>query len=199
MTRWKYILVVVVLVSRLAELSLCYVWDISDWCWYLFTVDWLVLLFVALLSLFRLRWRELAILSLVLVVTAAPAFRVGEEPIAWLQEGVFRLYALYRIRSVPLDQFLSTCKLVDYAAGDGSKGKVGECDGFRSTMWFRPCVIYDPTGQFALPPERRTRAWRSTVEFDLSAGRFLAVNDHDDARIFGNFYFVLIPHEAEDG
>lgn len=198
MTRWKYRLVAVVLVSRLVELSLYYVSEISDGSWYLFTGGWFVMLLLALRSLFRLRWRELVIYSLVLVVTASPTFRIGDEPIAGLQEGAARLYALYRIRSVPLDQFLSTCKLIDYTESDGSKGKVGECHGFRSTVWFRPSVIYDPTGQFALPPKSRTRAWRWAV-WDLSAGAFLAANDHDDAHIFGNFYFVLIPHEAEDG
>jgi hypothetical protein len=86
MTRAKYLLVMVVLMSRIAALSLCYVSDISDWCWYLFVGCWFVLLFLALWSLIRLRWRELVTLSLILAITAAPAFRVGEEPIARLQE-----------------------------------------------------------------------------------------------------------------
>ena len=79
MTRWKYLLVAVVLVSRLVALSLCYVSDISDWCWYLFTGGWFVLLFLTMWSLLRLRWRELAIFALALVVTASPAFRVGKS------------------------------------------------------------------------------------------------------------------------
>ena len=165
MTRWKYGLAVVVLVSRLAALLLCYVSEISDWCWNLFVGGWFVLLFVALWSLVRFGWRELAIFSLVLVITAAPAFRVGEEPIARLQDGVFRLYALYRIRSVPLDQFLSKCKLIDYVDDAGTNQQVGQCDdGLRSIPWLLTTVIYDPSGQFALPEYRRTITWRLAVQ-----------------------------------
>jgi hypothetical protein len=60
-------------------------------------------------------------------------------------------------------------------------------------------VIYDSAGQLALPAKRRSHAWQSIVSWHLSAGAFLAYADHDDAYLSTNFYFVLVPLEAEDG
>jgi len=200
MNRWKYGLAVVVLVSRLAGLSLCYVSDISDWCWYLFVGGWFVLFFIALWDLFRLRWRDVLIFCLVLGVTAAPAFRVGEGSIARLQEGVFRLYAKYRIQSAPLDQFLRKCSIFTYVQDDGTQGRVGFCNRFLgSTMWKFPCVIYDPAGKFARSEQDRGDAWERAVRQNMPAGPFLAYHDHDGAHLVGDFYFALVPVEELEG
>lgn len=198
MTWWKRVLVAVALVSWLAKLSLFYVSDIADWFWYLSLCCWFLLLVLAGAALLRRRLGELAILSLTLAITFLPALNIGAKPVEWFQERAFRVYALYRIRAVPLEEFLSSCKLIDYIEDDGAKRRVGQCDlGFRSTMWFRMSVIYDPTGQFGLPAKSRTRAWRWAV-WDLNPGQFL-IRTNEGSHLSGDFYFVLIGIEHESG
>jgi hypothetical protein len=202
MKYWKYLLVFVVLVSRLVELSLYEISDVSDWCWYLFTGGWFVLFFLTLWVLVRLRWRELAIFSVVLVATALPALNYGAEPISRFQDEVFRLYTLHRIRAVPLEEFLSKCKLIDYVDDDGARQQVGQCDeGLHSTPWFFLSLIYDPSGQFALPGYRRTTAWRLALQGRAKSGARLAAGldlgselaESEAGRpLVGNFYYVKI-------
>jgi hypothetical protein len=202
MKRWKYLLVVVVLVSRFVELLLYEVSDVSDWCWYLFTGGWFVLLFLTLWALFRIRWRELAVFSLVLVTTALSAINIGIEPIIRVQDEVFRIYALYRIRAVPLEQFLSKCKLNDYVDDDGNRQQVGRCrEGFRVTPWFYLDVIYDPSGQLALPGYLRTITWRLAVQGRTGSGSRLPSGSNLGAEIarsdagrhlVGSFYYLKI-------
>lgn len=202
MAHRKYLTVAIVLGSRLTELTLFKVSDISDWCWYLFTGGWFVLLFLTLWGLFRLRWRELAIFSVVLVATALPAFNYGVESISRFQDEVFRLYALTRIRAVPTEEFLSKCTLIDYLDDDGARQRVGECDqGLRSTPWFSLVLVYDPSGQFALPGYRRTTTWRLAVQGRAGSGARLATGLNfgpelagSDAgqHLAGSFYYIKI-------
>jgi hypothetical protein len=112
--RWTYHLIVIVLVSRIVQLLLYETSDISNWCWYLFTYGWFVLLFFALWNLVRFRWRQFLIASPVLVATALPAINIGIEYIQPIQDGILRFYAVHLIRSKPREAFLSKCKLIDY-------------------------------------------------------------------------------------
>lgn len=193
MTRWKYLLVIVALVSWLAGQLLADVSRYVDWpLLYVSGLGWLALLLLNLSALVRHRWYELTIFSLTLVVIILPGFGVT-QPAAWLQAAGFRIYAS------PLEEYLATCRLFDFFDDDGIKQQFGQCPSVPQTFNSRIGVIYDTTGQFALPPERRTRAWKSAISWHLSAGSFLAEENHDEPHIFGNFYSVLIPLEKEDG
>jgi hypothetical protein len=194
--RWRYLLVVAVWASWLGVHLLNYVSKIAEWPVAVLKICWLALLFLALAAPFFRRWRELAISSLTLFF-AFRAFALTSmvpEPVVLpnlrLQQTGFRLYASHLIRSTPLDQFLSACNLVDYIEEDGAKRQVGECSkGFRSTVWFRILVIYDPSGQLGRPEVQRTSAWKLAVSH-LPTGRYLA--DTDDAvHLVGEFYQFL--------
>jgi hypothetical protein len=190
-----------VLVSRLTQLSLYDVSDISDWCWYAFAGGWFVLLFLSLWVLIRLRWRAVAIFSLVLAATFPPALNVGAEPISQFQDEIFRLYAVHRIRAVSPEEFLSQCKLIDYVDDDGARQQVGQCDQIgRGTFWHYFTVIYDPAGQFALPGYRRTTTWRLAVQGwtgsgsrgpNLHPGSFIASTNRGQ-HLVGNFYSLKV-------
>jgi hypothetical protein len=205
--RWRYLLVVVALASWLAMHLLNYVSDIAYWFVDLFKVSWLALFLLALAALFRRRWRELAISGLTLSVTfvAFVGVLLGPEeagvlPNRWLQETGFRVYASHLIRTTPLEEFLSRCKLVDYVEENGARQQVGGCyDGLRSTVWFRIIVIYDPSGQIAWPAIQRTLAWRLAV-LHLPDGRPF-VHDDDVRHLVGNFYWFLdsSPDPGDDG
>ena len=169
--RWTYHLIVIVLVSRIVQLLLYETSDISDWCWYLFTYGWFVLLFFALLNLVRFRWRQFLIASPVLVATALPAINIGIGYIQPIQDGIVRL-SVHLIRSEPREAFLARCKLIDYVDDAGARQQIGRCDqGFRSTPWYDISVIYDTSGEFALPGYRRTTTWRLAVKGFTGEGK----------------------------
>jgi hypothetical protein len=194
--RWRYLLVVAVWASWLGMHLLNYVSKAADWPIALLKACWLALLFLALAAPFSRRWRELAIycLTLFFAFRAFALTSMVPEPVVlpnlWLQEAGFHLYASHLIRSTPLDQFLSACKLVDYIEEDGLKRQVGECSKrFRSTVWFRILVIYDPSGQLGWPEVQRTSAWKLAVSH-LPTGRYLA-DTEDAVHVVGEFYQFL--------
>lgn len=197
--RWRYFLAVVVLGSWLAVHLLNFVSGVVDWLVDLFKVCWLALFLLAAAAPFRRKWRELAILCLTLFITFSGFVGVflgpekgGLLPNRWLQETGFRIYASLLVRSTPLEEFLSRCKLVDYLEEDGAKQRVGECDdGLRATLWFRVTVIYDPSGQITWPAIQRTLAWRLAV-LKLPTGAFFV---HDDVanHLVGGFNWILAP------
>lgn len=200
--RWTYRLLGVVLVSRIVQLLLYETSDISDWFWYLFTFGWFVLLFLALWALVRFKWHQFLIALPVLVATALPAVNIGMEYIQPIQDSVFRLYALHLIRSERLESFLSKCKLIDYVDDAGVRQRVGQCDqGLRSTPWFFLVLVYDPSGQFALPGYRRTTTWRLAVQGRAGSGARLTTGldfgpelaGSDPGRhLAGSFYYIKI-------
>jgi hypothetical protein len=200
--RWRYLLVsllvVIALASWLALHLLNYVSNIADRLADLFKVCWLALFFLALAALFKRKWRDLAIFfpvlfftfSAFLTVYLSPPEKGGLMPNRWLQEAGFRVYALHLIRSTPIEEFLSRCKLVEYLEEDGTKQRVGECvKGLRSAFWFRIVVIYDSSGQAAVPAIERTPAWRLAVLHSPNVPSDVA--EH----LVGNFYWVLASPE----
>jgi len=197
--RWRYLLAALTLASWLAMHLLNYVSGIADWLVDPFKVCWLALFFLALAAPFHTRWRNLASCCLTLFITFS-AFvgvllgpeRGGLLPNNRLQADGFRIYASHLIRSTPLEEFLSKCKLVDYLEEDGTRGQVGECNkNLRSTLWFAIIVIYDPSGQLSWPPIQRTLAWRLAV-LHLLNGKFFV---HEDvaSHLAGSFYWMRIP------
>lgn len=140
----------------------------------------------------RGRWREFSIVSLPLVVTTIPGFGVT-MPADWLKAVGFRIYAS------PIELYLSKCRLYDFVEDDGTKQRIGQCHSVSQTFDERVTVVYDTTGQFVLPLERRTSAWQAAVSQHLSAGLFLARKNDGWSHIFGNFYAVSVPLSREDG
>ena len=204
--RWKGLLVVMTLASWLAMHLLNYVSRIAVWPVGLFKACWLALFALALAAVFRRRWRNLAIACLVLFNTfsAFALVLLVPEPVVfpsrWLQETGFHIYASHLIRSAPLDEFLSNCKLVEYTGEDNTRRKIGECNkGLRSTVWFRLLVIYDPSGQSAWPAVRRTLAWRLAVLHLPEGSSF--VHEDDVLPLVGDFYWFLdsSPDRGDDG
>jgi hypothetical protein len=197
-SRRRFALVGIVLASWVAMHVLNLVSAIADWPALVFRVCWTALLLLALTAPFLRRWRELAIFGATLLFTFSTFFLVSEmaEPVVlpnrWLQETGFRIYASRLIQSVPLDEFLSSCKLVDYSEDADTKQQVGECsNGLRTTPWFNVVMIYDPSGQLSLPAIQRTLAWRLAV-LHLPAGRYF-VDYGASTHLFGNFYLILAP------
>jgi hypothetical protein len=193
MSRLKYLLVVIALVSWVAVQSLCFISRYADWpLLYISGSCWLALVVFALWAVLGRRWRELAVFLSTAIIIALPGLGVPQLA-DWIQQAGFRLYAS------PLESYLSGCKLFDFIDDDGSKQQVGQCRSIPQAFNSRLTVIYDTTGQFALPVERRTRAWKWTVSWHLSPGAFFADRNHDDAHIFGNFYSVLTTLNQEEG
>ena len=204
--RWRVLLAIVVLANWTAIHLLNYVSDIGDWPFDLFKAFWLALFSLALIAPFLGRWREFATYCLMLFITFG-AFTVAlfapergwVLPNRWLQETGFHIYASHLIRSVPHQEFLSGCKLVDYIEEDGSRRQVGECDdGLRSTLWFQIAVIHDPSGQIALPAIQRTLEWRLAV-LHLPNGRFFVHDDKVAKHLDGSFYWMLAPPDLTGG
>jgi len=194
---WKWSLpglVIVALLSWMADHLLATVSRYAEWLLLVFGVCWLAMLFLALAALVRRRWRELAIFSLASVLFALPGLGLT-KPTRWLQAAGFRIYAS------PIDDYLSRCSLFNFVDVDGTEQQIGQCHSVPLSFDSHLTVIYDTTGQFTLPVERRTSAWQSAVSWHLSAGGFLARNNYGPGRshIFGNFYSVLIPSTEEDG
>jgi hypothetical protein len=184
-----------------------YVHGAGDWLISVFEVCWLTLFVLALAAPFLRQGSQFAIYSLILAITfgAFQLILLAPEkgvvlPNRWLQEAGFRVYALHLVRSTPLQELLSKCKLVDYGEEGVAKRQVGECsDDLRSTIWFRIVMVYDPSGQLALPAVERTLAWRLAV-LRLPNGRFF-VHDSVATHLDGNFYWILAPPDlsGDDG
>lgn len=191
MARWKYLLVIVGLLSWLAKLALNDISDAADWFWYLSLACWVVLFSLIWPALFRRNWRELAVFFVTLVVTAFPIFGIGDEIVDRLQDELFRVYILYSIGSQPFEDFLSKCNLIHYTEDDGTEGTIGQCnEDLRSAKWFLFSVIYDPTGQLALPSYRRSTPWRLAVDDNFIAGA--VIKRLDGKHLRGDFYYMKI-------
>jgi hypothetical protein len=190
---WKYALVVIALTSWLATLLLDLISSYADWpLIYISAACLFALSFFTVAALVRRRWRELAIVSLPVVVIVLPVLGVT-TPAHCLRVVGFRIYAS------PIESYRSGCTLHEFVDDDGTKQQVGQCHSVRQMFGDHITVIYDTTGQFVLPVERRTAAWQSAVMWHLSAGTFLARNNDGRSRIFGNFYAVYVPLAREDG
>jgi hypothetical protein len=202
-SRVRYLPIIVALASWLLMHLLNFVTRSASLFIDLFKASWISLLVLALVVPFFRRWRELSITVLVLLNTLFVFLGTSPlpEPIVlpnlWLQETGFRIYATHLIRSTPLDEFLSRCKLVDYLEEDGTKHQVGECDkDFRSSPWFENVVIYDPSGQSVRPPVDRTLAWRLAI-LHLPTGSYLVHYDVASPLV-GDFYWILTPGAKGD-
>jgi hypothetical protein len=197
--RGRYRLVVVALAIWLAMHLANYVSGIADGLLGPFKACWLALFFAAVAASFCRRWRELAVVWLTLFITFGAfvgAFLGPEKggllPNQWLQQTGFRIYASHLIRSMPIEEFLSRCKLVAYLEKDGTRQQIGECDdGLRSTLWFEINVIYDPSGQLGLTAVERTLPWRLAA-LHLPNGAYFV---HADvaSHLVGDFFWILSP------
>jgi hypothetical protein len=153
--RWRYFLIGVVPAIWLAmHLSDDHP-NIADWSVWLFKACWIALLLLAVVPPFLRRWREWAVILLVLAFTFDLSVLQSDRgvlPDRWLQRTGFRMYAWYLVRVVRQDPILSNCKLIDYVEEDGAKQQVGNCNGSEgSSLWPAISVIYDSSAQFSWP------------------------------------------------
>lgn len=204
--RWQYLLIVTTLANWTAMHLLNYVSHVAVWSIEVFKVCWIALLLLALTAPFFRKWHDLAISCLALFFTLETFLLISlvPEPVVlpsrWLQEIGFGIYASHLIRSKPPGEFLSGCKLVDYAEEDGTRRQVGVCNkDLRSTVWFRLLVIYDPSRQIARPAIQRTLPWRLAV-LRLPDGRSFVHGD-GATHLDGSFYWLLdsSPDPGDDG
>jgi len=80
-----------------------------------------------------------------------------------------------------MEEYLSRCELIAFVEND-AKQQVGWCERFTLTgdAWID--VYYDTTGQFALPPARRTQGWK-----DAMFPKWFLIETAIGFPIFGNF------------
>jgi hypothetical protein len=125
-----------------------------------------------------------------------PTVDLAEASTVRLQEEAFRLYALHRIQASTPEAFLSKCIMTTYVDDDHVEHTIGEClDGFRSARWFRIIVIFDPSGQFALPGYQRSVAWRIAVDREFYGGvKIKSANSRK--HLTGDFYFIKVYEDA---
>lgn len=196
--RWRYVLVTVMLVTWLAMHLLNYISDFADRLVDVFEVCWLALFFLALAAPFRRRWRELAVYVLAVGFTVLPfwAVLVVPErginlPDRWLQEMGLRIYVSYLSASARQQELLAKCTFVEYTSEDGAKRKIGECgDPLRTASDFWLMVVYDPSGELALPTVERTIAWRLAVRKLPNGSAF--ISSERSGRIGGgDLYWIL--------
>jgi hypothetical protein len=190
MTRLKYLLVFLTLVSWVTGQLFEFVPRVSEWSFFISAGFFFAALVCALSALIRRKWNALAIFSITLMVMCLPGFGLT-QPSEWLQATGFRIYAS------PMEEYLSRCRLVTFVE-DGARQQVGECEKIRisSDAWIT--VIYDTTGQFVWPKARRTQGWTRAM-WGLSSPIVFAESEGRGSHIFGSFYAVVICLEEMQG
>ena len=101
------------------------------------------------------------------------------------------------IESGSSGRHLSRCKLIEFVEND-ARQKVGVCERLPLGRGDNLTIIYDTTGELALPASRRTPEWtKAMVRF--SPGRYFTEAEDRARHLFGNFYEVFVPLEEADG
>jgi hypothetical protein len=187
----KYVLLVVALASWFSAGPLKFSFrGIADWLLPVYLACLLALFFLSLGALLFRRWKEVGILFVIWAVVLLPFYGWIERP-RWVYVEAFRRHAS------PIEEYLSRCKLVEFVEND-AKQKVGLCERLPMGRGDKLTIIYDTTGQLALPVSRRTPEWtKAMVRF--SPGRYFTEAEGHADHLFGNFYEVYVPLEHADG
>jgi len=184
MTRWKYLLIVVVLFGQYGSTFLTHILpDSSEWIAWIGLICWLPMFLLAFSAFLRSRWKEVAIFGATWIVICLPIFGIT-EPLNWIERQGFRIHVS------PIDEYLaSNCELVEFVE-NGSKQTVGRCEGnWRRGLNF--AVLYDTTGELALSKSQRTEEWKDAMRHFLD--RNVLVDQDDRAvHLFDHFYIVAI-------
>jgi hypothetical protein len=186
----KYVLLVIALTSwfSLPPLRLLFP-DRFEWLVDVYFACLLALFFLFLGALLFRRWKEVAILLGIWAVVLMPIYGPRELP-RWVYVEAFRRHAS------PIEEYLSRCKLVEFVE-NGAKQKVGVCERL-GLPGGGLTVVYDTTGQLMLPASQRAPAWKQAMG-RFSPGKFFIQSAGHARHLFGNFYEVAVPFEAEDG
>lgn len=187
----KYIVFAVILASWIGGVTLSYSLPrFSDELVWVYFGALVVLFFLFLGALFRARWKEVAIFLVIWSVVLLPFFGV-RPPLQWLQIEAFRLHAS------PIEAYLSRCKLVVFFKNSVEQ-KVGVCERLPSAGDATVAIIYDTSGELALPVSQRTPEWTKAMG-RFSPGEFFTKSEGYADHLFGNFYEVYVPLEMKDG
>jgi hypothetical protein len=170
MTPLKYFLAIFIGASWYVSAFLYYLLPtISFWLPFVAFACCIPLLLFSWNALFRRDLRATAIFSAIWVLAVLPV--VKPEPVDrfrfWLNVQGFRIHV------APVEQYLSSrCELIEFVE-EGITQQLGDCETTNLSSDSRDEVFYDTTGQFALPPARRTQGWKDAMY---------------------SFFFALLPH-----
>jgi hypothetical protein len=163
------------------------------------TAYWLIWFYVAcLLALFSLflgallrrRWKSALIFCAMAPVVLLPYLGLNVS-FGWLYVEGFRFHAS------PIEEYLSRCKLIEFVER-GTEQRLGVCERQRWPGEGVLTVVYDTTGELALPVSRRTPEW-TKVMMRFSPGKFFTRSEGRAGHLFGNFYEISVPLEEADG
>ncbi len=189
----KYILALFVATSWFATGFLSFLAPtVVPWIFWLSLACWIPLFFVFVSVLIRRRWKAAAMVSTALAL----GILCFVEP-----ESVepFRFWLLvqgFRIHAAPVEQYLSKCELTAFTE-DGIGQQLGVCEGRMVSSNLFDAVFYDTTGQFALPPARRTKGWQDAM-YPNNSHCYLTEKAIAQP-LFGKFYIVMIEIEHVGG
>jgi hypothetical protein len=145
------------------------------------TASNLLLAVLSLGALVTLRWRWIAIFAATWTFVLLPDFGVL-APFQLLSGTGFHVQVL-------LDgDYLSRCEMADIVE-NGSTQKVGFCQKYIRPSAGCDYVMYDTSGQFALPPWQRTPGWKRAIR--IVAEHSKVGPDDQTIRLFGNFHRVM--------
>lgn len=154
--RLKYLLFIAIPIIWVADAFLAYpAPDISYWLIWVYLACLLALFFLFLGTLFRRRWKEVAIFCAMAPVVLLPFLGLNVS-FGWLHVEGFRFHAS------PIEKYLSQCKLIEFIE-NGATQKVGVCERQGQPGDETLTVIYDTTGELALPVSQRTPEWTKAM------------------------------------
>jgi len=187
----RFALVALTIASSIGAPSLAFSFpNLSDqliWVW-LICLFALFVLFVS--DLVRRRWKQLAIFLTIWAFVLLP-FYGNEVSFRWLYVEAFRIHIS------PLEEYLSRCKLVEFVE-NGVNQKVGVCERHGEPGNITRTLLYDTTGELALPPSQRTPEWtKAMVRF--SPGFYFTKTEGHADHLLGHFYVVDVSLEKADG
>jgi len=190
MTPFKYFLAIFIGVSWYVSAFLYYLLPtVSFWLPFVAFACCIPLFFFSWNALFRRSWRAAAIFSAAWVLAVSPI--AGLEPVDrfrfWLNVEGFRIHV------APVERYLSSrCDLIVFVE-EGITQQLGDCETTNLSSDSRDEVFYDTTGQFALPPPRRTQEWKGAM-YNFFSHCYLLDKAVADP-IYGGFYSVVIANE----
>jgi hypothetical protein len=163
---------------------------VSYWLVWLYLAGLPALCFLLLRALFRRRWKELALFCAMGTIVLLPYLGLNVR-VDWIYVQGFRFHAS------PIEEYLSRCKLIEFVEKEATQ-KLGVCERHGWGALGTLTVIYDTTGELALPASQRTTEW-AKVMARFSPGKFFTRSEGQGQKLFGNYYEISVPREEDDG
>ncbi len=157
--------------------------DTFSWLVLAGLVFWIPLSIISLDALFRRRWKLILIFAIVWVLLS-PQFIGVWEPRYWLRGQGFHL------RTLLTKEYLSGCKLTEFVE-NGTKQAIGPCPGGNGDRGdYFDYIVYDTTGNSALPVSARSSEWKRLMAKATERG--VESREHPTYHLFGNFYATSV-------